>query len=93
MNKDMFEIDLDNINIEEIMCKIREKIEKSGIIDEEIEFNLSTSEEEMLSENLRMVNGSWSVSSYDNIHSHRKVIGKIIVFIKKVIRKSIFLVY
>lgn len=90
MNKDMFEIDLDNINIEEIMCKIREKIEKSGIIDEEIEFNLSTSEEEMLSENLRMVNGSWNVSSYDNIHSHRRVIGKIIVFIKKVIRKSIF---
>lgn len=90
MDKDMFEIDLENINIEDIMNQIRKKIQEKGVIDEEIEFDQTSSEEEMLSEYLRMVNNLWDVSSYDNIHSHRKTLGKIIVFIKKVIRKSIF---
>lgn len=88
MSKDMFEIDLDNINIEDIMCQIRASIKEKGIIDEEIDFNQVSSEEEMLPEYLIMVNNSCNVNSYKNINSHRKVIGKIIVFIKKAIRKS-----
>jgi O-antigen chain-terminating methyltransferase len=90
MDKDIFEIDLDNINIEDIMNQIRKKIQEKGIIDEEIEFGQISSEEEMLPEYLRMINNLWDVNSYSNIHSHRKVIGKIIIFIKKIIRKSIF---
>lgn len=89
MSKDIFEIDLDNINIEDIMCQIRTKIKEKGIVDEEIEFNDISVEADMLSENLKMVNNICSISYYKNITSHRKVLGKVIVFIKKVIRKSI----
>lgn len=89
MSKDMFEIDLDNINIEDIMAQIRKKIQEQGIVDEDIEFDKVSSEEDMLSEYLTMVNNSWNINPYFNIHSHRKIIGKIIIFVKKVIRKSI----
>lgn len=89
MSKDMFEIDLDNINIEDIMTQIRKKIQDQGIVDEDIEFDKVSSEEDMLPEYLRMVNNVWEVNPYFNIHSHRKFIGKIILFVKKVIRKSI----
>ena len=39
MDKDIFEIDLDDINVEDIMKQIREKIRKQGIVDEEINLN------------------------------------------------------
>ena len=89
MDKDIFEIDLENINIEDIMKQIRKKIKDNGVVDEEIEFNNNLSEEEMLSEYLKMVNATYNIISDKKITSHRKIIGKILVCIKRAIRKSI----
>lgn len=89
MDKDIFEIDLENINIEDIMIQIRKKIKDSGVVEEEINFNKNSSEEDMLEEYLRMTNNTCNVISDKNITSHRKIIGKIIVIVKRMIRKSI----
>ena len=44
--------------------------------------------------NKKNVNDSYNVQYYKEISSHRKVIGKIIVFFKKTIRKSLkYLIY
>lgn len=89
MNDDMFEIDLENINIEDIMKQIRKKIKDKGIVDEEIEFNKCSSEEDLLPEYLSVVNNTCNVISDKVITSHRRGMGKIIVCIKRAIRKSI----
>lgn len=89
MDNDMFEIDLENINVEDIMRQIREKIKSQGIIDEEIDMNTTIEEHERISDYLSMTNATCSVIADKQITSHRKFIGKIIVFIKRTIRKSI----
>lgn len=89
MSEDMFKIDIENINIEDIMKQIRKKIKDSGVTDEEIDFNKNSSEEDMLQDYLTMTNNTCSVISDRNITSHRKGIGKVIVLLKRMIRKSI----
>lgn len=89
MSEDMFKIDIENINIEDIMTQIRKKIKDSGVVDEEIKFDKNSSEEEMLQEYLRIVNNTCSVISDRNITSHRRGIGKAIVLLKRMVRKTI----
>lgn len=89
MDKDIFEIDLDDINVEDIMKQIREKIRKQGIVDEEINLNNTIEEHEMLNDYLSMVNNTCSVILDKEIKSHRRFIGKIIILFKRIVRKSI----
>ncbi len=87
MDKDIFEIDLENVNTEEIMKQIRQKIKDMGIVDEEIEFNNSLNETDCADDYIHMANAACTVIADKKITSHRKIIGKIIVFIKRAIRK------
>lgn len=90
MDKDLFEIDLDNINVEDIMRQIREKIARENIQEEILYLDKEFGSSTLFREHLRLTNLSCNIISYKAITSHRKLTGKIIVLIKKLIRKSIY---
>lgn len=92
-------IKVDNsiINSDELMDRIRKtillkdttiSIENSG--DSCLDgLRLVQKEMDSLRENIQKVNMSWSI--YDSeIRSHRRIMGPIIVFLKRAVRKSIF---
>ena len=92
-------IKVDNsiINSDELMDRIRKtillkdttiSIENSG--DSHLDgLRLVQKEMDSLKENIQKVNMSWSI--YDSeIRSHRRIMGPIIVFLKRAVRKSIF---
>ena len=87
MDNDMFEIDIDNVNTEEIMKQIRQKIKDQGIVDEVIEITNNFDETDNMNDYINMVNSACNVIADKKITSHRKVIGKVIVFFKRAIRK------
>lgn len=87
VDKDTFEIDIDNVNTEEIMKQIRQKIKDMGIVDEIIEINNNSDETDCSDDYIHMANAACTVIADKKITSHRKVIGKVIVFFKRAIRK------
>ena len=87
MDNDMFEIDLDNVNTEEIMKQIRKKIKGQGIVDEVIDIANNFDETDSLHDYISMANAACNVIADKKITSHRKVIGKVIVLFKRAIRK------
>ena len=87
MDNDMFDIDIDNVNTEEIMKQIRQKIKDQGIVDEIIEMNNNFTETDCADDYIHMVNATCNIISDKKIISHRKIIGKVIVAFKRAIRK------
>lgn len=95
---DIFTINDEEINVEDIMRQIRENIAarraRGEIIDiEDLSLDESPAMESLSGEfgelrnNLRGINNFWDVSINFPIVSHRKVLGPIIVFAKKATRK------
>ena len=82
-----FEINIDNINIEEIMTKIRQNIKDKGYIEEEkinnFDFTPKISEEDNFKYDLDILNRVW------NINLEREILSKnkLFAFVKKAIRK------
>lgn len=82
-----FEINIDNINVEEIMTKIRQNIKDKGYVEEEkinnFDFTPKINEENNLKYDLDTLNRIWNVNLEREILSRNKLFS----FIKKVIRK------
>ena len=82
-----FEINIDNINVEEIMTKIRQNIKDKGYVEEEkinnFDFTPQISEEDNFRYDLDILNRVWNVNLEREILSRNKLFS----FVKKVIRK------
>ena len=82
-----FKINVDNINVEEIMAKIRQNIKDKGYIEEEkinnFDFTPQISEEDNLRYDLDTLNRVWNINLEREILSRNKLFS----FVKKVIRK------
>lgn len=82
-----FEINIDNINVEEIMAKIRQNIKNKGYLEEEkinnFDFTPKISEEDNFRYDLDILNRVWNINLEREILSRNKLFS----FIKKVIRK------
>lgn len=96
MDSNLIKIDYDNINVEEIMQQIRENIQKRGYLEQDMEFLKGDFEPIIkddefnitsLKENVFLNNTRWNIIKRSNITSHRKFLGPIIVFFKKLVRK------
>lgn len=98
MSDSPINFNIDDINIEDIMDQIRKNIKERGMLDEELpaleklrELNnnseiFSISD---LKENIALNNMRWNINIDTTIQSHKKILGKLIVLIKRAIRKSI----
>jgi O-antigen chain-terminating methyltransferase len=89
MGKDIFSIDLENIDVEDIMKQIRKKIADEKIQEKNVSLENIQDQTSMVKEHLRMVNLSYNIIVDRNITSHRPFIGKIIILVKKCLRKLI----
>ena len=82
-----FEINVDNINVEEIMAKIRQNIKDKGYIGEEkinnFDFTPEINEEDNFKYDLNILNQVWNINLEREILSRNKLFS----FVKKVIRK------
>ena len=82
-----FEINIDNINIEEIMAKIRQNIKDKGYVEEEkinnFDFTPKISEEDNFKYDLNVLNQVWNINLEKEILSRNNLFS----FVKKVIRK------
>lgn len=98
MDNNIIKIDYDNIDVEEIMNQIRENIKKRNYSPEELsslnnkkDFGSSSAstffELPKLEEYIAQNNSRWNIQKAGPIKSDKKLIGSIIVFVKKVIRK------
>ncbi len=91
---DLLEIKDDTVDVEEIMANIRQNLKDKGI--EEVDFPdvLSLAGpgdvgDYSIDEDMAVLNTDWEVVADRPITSHRKIIGPIIVFFKKVVRKCL----
>lgn len=98
MNEDTFTINNEEIDVTKIMEQIRENIKKRNMPDEELpdlneirtKLNNASSEvynKDELEQNIRLNNMRWNIILDKPITSHRKYIGKYIVFCKRILRK------
>lgn len=82
-----FKINVDNINVEEIMTKIRQNIKDKGYVEEEkinnFDFTPQISEEDNFRYDLDTLNRVWNINLEREILSRNKLFS----FVKKVIRK------
>lgn len=82
-----FEINIDNINVEEIMNKIRQNIKDKGYLEEEkinnFDFTPKISEEDNFRYDLDILNQVWNINLEREVLSRNKLFS----FLKKVIRK------
>ena len=82
-----FEINIDNINVEEIIAKIRQNIKDKGYVEEEkinnFDFTPKINEEDNFRYDLDTLNRVWNVNLEREILSRNKLFS----FVKKVIRK------
>ena len=82
-----FEINIDNINVEEIMNKIRQNIKDKGYLEEEkinnFDFTPKISEEDNFRYDLDILNQLWNINLEREVLSRNKLFS----FLKKVIRK------
>lgn len=87
IKKNDFEINIDNINVEEIMANIRKNIKDKGYLEEEkinnFDFAPKISEEDNFKYDLDVLNRIW------NINLEREILSRngLFSFIKKVLRK------
>ena len=93
-DKEVFQRDLINtiINSMEFTLNNVDVINNKYDTDRNVSSNSSKKvineiNEDFLQQDIKMVNSLYYINPYKNITSHRKVIGKIIIFIKKVMRK------
>ncbi len=85
---------MSTIDVKKIMSDIRMDIQKRGIEEDDILFediisDMNPFENTGLDVCIEEVNNSWSVSAYREIKSRGGILGKIIIFFKKAIRKII----
>ena len=82
-----FEINIDNINVEEIMNKIRQNIKDKGYAEEEkinnFDFTPKISEDDNFRYDIDVLNRVWNINLEREILSRNKLFA----FVKKVIRK------
>ena len=82
-----FEINIDNINVEEIMNKIRQNIKDKGYAEEEkinnFDFTPKISEDDNFRYDIDVLNRVWNINLEREILSRNKLF----TFVKKVIRK------
>ncbi len=82
-----FEINIDNINVEEIMNKIRQNIKDRGYAEEEkinnFDFTPKISEDDNFRYDIDVLNRVWNINLEREILSRNKLF----TFVKKVIRK------
>ena len=82
-----FKINVDNINVEEIMAKIRQNIKDKGYVEEEkinnFDFTPKINEEDNFRYDLDTLNRVWNINLEREILSRNKLFS----FVKKVIRK------
>ena len=87
IKKNDFEINIDNINVEEIMANIRQNIKDKGYVEEEkinnFDFTPKINEEDKFRYDLDTLNRVWNVNLEREILSRNKLFS----FIKKVLRK------
>lgn len=82
---------------EKIVEEIKNEIKQKGLVEDAVKFetvsipvklpNQSYNHEELLS-NLDTLNHCYHIEPYRMLHSNRPIVGRIITFVKKVIRKS-----
>lgn len=88
------------VNAEEIIYAMKKVMKcESGIIDDKYVNNSRKAKNMVINEideyinkmeyNRQENNTKWNVITHNNITSHRKILGRFIVFIKRVIRKSL----
>lgn len=85
---------MNTIDVKKIMDEIREDIEKRGIEEDEFLFEdivneMSFFENKDVKMCLEELNKSWSIPAYRQLRSRRGILGELIIFFKKVIRKMI----
>lgn len=93
-NKEEFQRDLTNTIINSMEFKLNNvevinnkynKIENTSLnSDQKVSEGFS---EDLLQEDIKMINKLYFIDPYKNITSHRRIIGKVIIFVKKVMRK------
>ena len=87
INEKDFEINIDNINVEEIMNKIRKKIKERGYIKDErisnFNFKPESEEDRSIQKDFEALYYLWNINLEKEIISKNKVF----IFIKKIIRK------
>jgi O-antigen chain-terminating methyltransferase len=85
---DTFEINSDEVNVEEIMKKIREKIQKKGIEAYPKEFGVIQNDptnqkfynEDSIKNDLEYINSNWDIQNNSYlISSHRPAVGKVLI--------------
>lgn len=83
-----FEINYDEVNVEEIMKKIREKIQKKGIEAYPKEFSIIQNDppiqefynEDSIKNDLEYINSNWDIQNNSYlISSHRPAVGKVLI--------------
>lgn len=86
------------INVEEIMSQIRKDIESKLLVDDIVEFedialdeidDVNCYSDQDFSQRINSLRQSLFINSYRNITSRRGITGKVIIFLKKIIRKCI----
>ena len=94
IKKNDFEINIDNINVEEIMAKIRQNIKDKGYVEEEkinnFDFTPQISEEDNFRYDLLIFQTRFNIlNRVWNINLEREILSrnKLFAFVKKVIRK------
>ncbi len=94
MSDDFLEIRDDTVDVQEIMADIRKSLKERGIHEEDFPNVLSFVGQggmpgESIQDDMLTINSEWEVVADRPITSHRKVLGPIIVFFKKAIRKCL----
>lgn len=86
------EFEENNIDIKEIMEQIKKNAANRNYSEEDILANYQPNNDHDLSEyesHLYVLNKNWHYSAHRDISSHRKGIGQVIIFFKKLYRKTI----
>ncbi len=85
-----YKINADNIDVEEIMSKIKQNIKERGYTEEEIISNFDfTPEEKNDIDDISLLHRSWNINLEKEIESSPGIIGKSKIFFKKSIRKLV----
>lgn len=87
----MLETDPSVINPEELVSRVRQRLAKTepqgGGVAVGAEREAPSKDRQLLLENLRHLQANWQISAGAPITSHRRWIGRLIVFAKKAVRK------
>ena len=87
-----YKINADNIDVEEIMSKIKQNIKERGYTEEEIISNFDFTPEKKIGvdiDGISSLHHSWNINLEKEIESSPGIIGKSKIFFKKSIRKLV----